>query len=408
MAMMTLGRPPIESPEPVVKFAALRLLLSVTALVALIATGFPFGGGLTAVVAGLALPWALANTILAARFPEHSLNPLIAAGDLAVVTVVEVVTPQTYGAVRFLALFFIAAHAQFQGQNGGLLLASGGSAVLVPIAIARGGAPVSGDMLAFYESLFVVCAFAAAVTGGNIRISETTGRLRARLVSRRMIETESEIRRRVAESIHDGPVQELVSLDMILSAISNSTRRGDEASTTQLLGEAHSIVERNIQALRDEIVSLGPYAFRELSFETAIADCVPVWHRRYGLDVKLEIEPLTLSPEITGPLFLIAQEAVTNAGRHAEARHVTLSLHTRDGAIELRVVDDGKGFGDFWPMTTDAAGHIGLSSMRERAEMVGGSLRIESGGRGTTVVVRVPLESPKAESRKDGGRPQGD
>jgi signal transduction histidine kinase len=391
MAMMTLGRPPIESPEPVVKFAALRLLLSVTALVALIATGFPFGGGLTAVVAGLALPWALANTILAQRFPERSLNPLIAAGDLAVVTVVEVVTPQTYGAVRFLALFFIAAHAQFQGQNGGLLLAFAGSVLLVPIAVAR-GAPVSGDMLAFYESLFVVCAFAAAVTGGNIRISETTGRLRARLVSRRMIETENEIRRRVAESIHDGPVQELVSLDMILSAISNASGRGDEASASQLLDEAHSILERNIQALRDEIVSLGPYAFRELSFETAVDDCVPVWRRRYGLEVKLEIEPLTLSPELTGPLFQIAQEAVTNAGRHAEARHVTLSLDTRDGVIELRVVDDGKGFGDFWPVTTDEAGHIGLSSMRERAEMVGGSLRIESGGRGTTVIARVPLE----------------
>jgi len=408
MAMMTLGRPPIESPEPVVKFAGLRLVLSVTALVALIATGFPFGGGLTAVVAGLALPWAVANAILAQRFPEHSLNPLIAAGDLAVVTVVEVVTPQTYGAVRFLALFFIAAHAQFQGQNGGLLLALGGSVVLVPIAIARGGAPVSGDMLAFYESLFVVCAFAAAVTGGNIRISETTGRLRARLVSRRMIETESEIRRRVAESIHDGPVQELVSLDMILSAVSTASGRGDEASASQLLDEARSIVERNIQALRDEIVSLGPYAFRELSFETAVDDCVPVWRRRYGLDVKLEIEPLALSPELTGPLFQIAQEAVANAGRHADARNVTLSLHTRDGVIELRVVDDGKGFGDFWPVTTDEAGHIGLSSMRERAEMVGGSLRIESGGRGTTVIARVPLESPKTESREDAGRPQGD
>jgi signal transduction histidine kinase len=391
MAMMTLGRPPIESPEPVVKFAALRLLLSVTALVALIATGFPFGGGLTAVVAGLALPWALANTILAQRFPEHSLNPLVAAGDLAVVTVVEVVTPETYGAARFLALFFIAAHAQFQGQRGGLLLALAGSVLLVPIAVAR-GAPVSGDLLALYESLFVVCAFAAAVTGGNIRLSETTGRLRARLVSRRMIETENEIRRRVAESIHDGPVQELVSLDMILSAISNASGRGDEASASQLLDEAHSIVERNIQALRDEIVSLGPYAFRELSFETAVDDCVPVWRRRYGLEVRLEIEPLTLSPELTGPLFQIAQEAVTNAGRHAQARHVTLSLHTRDGVIELRVVDDGQGFGDFWPVTIDQAGHIGLSSMRERAEMVGGSLRIESGGRGTTVIVRVPLD----------------
>jgi two-component system NarL family sensor kinase len=208
-----------------------------------------------------------------------------------------------------------------------------------------------------------------------------------------MIETESEIRRRVAESIHDGPVQELVSLDMILSAVAAAAERGDGESVRSMLEEARSIAERNIQALRDEIVGLGPYAFRELSFETAIADCVPVWQRRYGLDVTLDIEPVALSPEVTGPLFQIAQEAVTNAGRHAEADRVTVSLSQDSREIQLRVTDDGKGFGNVWAMDEDSSGHIGLSSMRERAEMVNGRLTIDSGGRGTVVTVRVPTEA---------------
>jgi two-component system NarL family sensor kinase len=384
--MMTLGRPPIESPEPIVKFAALRVLLTATALVALIATG---EGRLSAVVAALGVPWALGNLLLAQRRPDLALNPLVAAGDLAVITVVELVSPQTYSAVRFLALFFIAAHAQFQGQVGGLAVAFAGSALLVPIATLR-GAPIHGHMLAFYEALFVVCAFASAITAGNIRTAETTGRLRARQVSRRMIETESEIRRRVAEAIHDGPVQELVSLDMILTAVSSAAEKGDDKGTKHLLGEAHSIVERNIEALRDEIVSFGPYAFRELSFETAITDCVPVWRRRFGLEVRLELEPAQLSPEVSGPLFQIAQEAVTNAGRHADAEHITVSLREQNRQLVLRVTDDGKGFGDFWALTPDVPGHIGLSSMRERAEMVGGVLTIDSGRRGTTVTVRLP------------------
>jgi signal transduction histidine kinase len=394
--MMTLGRPPIESPEPIVKFAALRLFLTLTAIVALIATKFPFHGGLTAVVAAVGLPWAFGNLLLAQRQPELALNPLVAAGDLVVLTVVEIAAPETYGAVRFLALFFITAHAQFQGQSGGLLIALAGSALLVPIAAWR-GAPVHGHMLTFYESLFVVCAFSAAVTAGNIRIAETTGRLRARQVSRRMIETESEIRRRVAESIHDGPVQELVSLDMILSALSTAIAKEDDTDARQMLEEARAITERNIQALRDEIVSLGPYAFRELSFETAVTDCVPVWRRRFGLEVAVDLEPLKLSPEVDGPLFQIAQEAVTNAGRHADAKHVTVSLQERDGQVELRVADDGKGFGDFWPLSPDSAGHIGLSSMRERAEMLGGRLTIDSSGRGTVVRVRLP----RAETASD-------
>src|SRR5919204_1134653 len=333
-AMISLARPPIESPEPVLKFAALRLLLTVTALIALIATDFPYHGRLAAVVAGGALPWALGNLLVAQRRPDRALSPLVAVGDLILLAVAELVVPETYGAVRFLALFFITAHAQFQGQRGGLVVAAGGCALLVPIAATR-GAPVQDETLAFYEALFVVCAFASALTAGTIRIAETTGRLRARQVSRRMIETESEIRRRVAESIHDGPVQELVSLDMILSAISSAAERGDAEGLRSMLEEAHSITERNIQALRDELGGLGPYAFRELSFEPAITDCVPTWIRRFGLDVSLDLEPVPLVPEVSGPLFQIAQEAVTNAGRHAEADHVTVSLRSRNGEIQL-------------------------------------------------------------------------
>ena len=123
---------------------------------------------------------------------------------------------------------------------------------------------------------------------------------------------------------------------------------------------------------------------------------MPVWHRRFGLDVRLELEPVSLSPDISGPLFLIAQEAVTNAGRHAQADHVTVSLNRRNGEIRLRVADDGKGFGDVWPLAGDT-GHIGLSSMRERAEMVNGSLTIDSGGRGTVVTVRLPLQPAPRE-----------
>jgi signal transduction histidine kinase len=397
-ARFALGRPPIESPEPVLKFAALRLLLTISALVALVATGTPFHGHLTIVVAAVGLPWAFGNLLLAQRRPDLALSWLVAAGDLAILCAVELVTPETYGPVRFLALFFIAAHAQFQGQGRGIVMALLVCAALIPIAATR-GAPVSGDMLAFYEAIFGVCAIATALTAGNIRLSETTGRLRARQVSRRMIETESEIRRRVAESIHDGPVQELVSLDMILSAVATAAERGDTKAAHSMLDEARSITERNIQALRDEIVALGPYAFRELSFETAISDCVPVWHRRYGLDVVLDFEPVALSPEISGPLFQIAQEAVTNAGRHADASRVIVSLRRNNGEIQLKVTDDGKGFGDVGPLTTDTSRHIGLSSMRERAEMVNGSLTIDSGGRGTVVTVRLPVAN--------GNRPAG-
>jgi signal transduction histidine kinase len=177
----------------------------------------------------------------------------------------------------------------------------------------------------------------------------------------------------------------------MLDTARRALERDNPERATELIEDARHLTERNISALRDEIVGLGPYAFRELSFETAVEECVPVWRRRFGLDVRLDIEQLTLSPEVSGPLFQIAQEAVTNAGRHAAASSVRVSLQQRDGAVELRVEDDGRGFGELAPAMSESSGHIGLASMRERAELIAGKLSIESSRRGTVVKVQVPL-----------------
>ena len=107
------------------------------------------------------------------------------------------------------------------------------------------------------------------------------------------MQAESEVRRRVAESIHDGPVQELIGLDMILSAARRGRRGRDVVG---LLDEARDLVSRNVRALRDEIVELGPYAFQEMTFSTAIENCLPVWQRRYGFEVRLAIERSSFRP----------------------------------------------------------------------------------------------------------------
>jgi two-component system NarL family sensor kinase len=229
---------------------------------------------------------------------------------------------------------------------------------------------------------------------GRLRTTESASRLRARGVSRRSIQAESEVRRRLAETIHDGPVQELIGLDMMLSAARRSVEGGDSARTLELIGEAHTLAERNIHALRDEIVDLGPYAFEELGFETAIENCMPSWQRRYGLEVALTLERLDLDPECAGALFRIVQEAVVNAGRHAGANTVAISLRSVNGDVELRVADDGGGFdGEGDPLEAAQPGHLGLASMRERAEMLGGQLKIETSERGTRVLVRAPLDA---------------
>jgi signal transduction histidine kinase len=395
---MKLTPVPLESAAPVGWFGLLRLGITVAGVAAILAFDVPERGDLLLVAAGLALPWSLAILWLTRRYPLVSLHPLVALGDLLILATVELVVPQSYAGVCFLVVFLVAAHAHFQGQQIGLAFAVVTVLVFVPIA-AFGNPPVSGALLAFYEVLFAASVLAAGIFMGRLRTAESTGRLRARELSRRTMEAEADVRRRLAESIHDGPVQELVSLDMMLDAARRALERDDAGRATELIEEARHVAERNIGALRDEIVALGPYAFDELTLDVALDQCVPTWSRRYQLEIGLSLERLDLNNDVCGSLFGIAQEAVANAGRHAGAERVSITLRTVDDDVELRVTDDGSGFEGELPLGPNEPGHIGLATMRERAELIGGRLEIRSDPRGSTVLARVPLQNAL-----DGGR----
>jgi signal transduction histidine kinase len=388
-------RLPLQSGEPVAWFAALRVVLVVFGLLSIAVFEFDDRGWAAAVVGGLALPWAVFLLVQARRRPDLGLSPAIAVVDLLLLALIHVVVPEAYAGVRFVALFLIATHAYFQGELRGLAVAVAGIALLVPVAVVS-DTPLEGGMLAYSEGLFAVSALCCGLFVARLRTAESAERLRSRELSRRAIEAENDVRRRVAEAIHDGPVQELVSLDLMLAAVDQAAARGDSETARERLAEARTVAERNIAALRDEIVGLGPYAFDELSFDVAIEQCTPIWKRRYDIEVELAVDRLDLSNELCGTLFGIAQEAVANAGRHSGASRVVVTLRTVGDEVELRVSDDGRGFTGPGPLAAGESGHIGLASMRERADLIGGRLEIETGERGTKVVVRAPLRGRTA------------
>ncbi|HEX5896833.1 MAG TPA: ATP-binding protein [Thermoleophilaceae bacterium] len=389
-----MRRVPIESAGPILVLAIARLAVAVVALTAAAVIDFPDQGAAAAVLA-VFVAWSIAVLVAVRRDSDRVGHPFIAAGDFTLLLALELAAPDTLVAVRLAALFLIAAHAHFQGEQRGLAIAAIGSTALVAASALRGDAPFDTDILAFYEVVFILSALATAVVVGMLRTSESASRLRARGLSRRTMQAESEVRRRVAEAIHDGPVQELIGLDMILSAARNAAQNGRDEEAASLIEEARELSTRNLRALRDEIVDLGPYAFQEMSFETAIEDCLPVWRRRYGFEVGLAIERINMPPEMAGDLFRIAQEAVVNAGRHAQAKAVSISLRMVGPQVELRVADDGHGFDQNGPPAAGEPGHLGLASMRERAELLDGTLDIESSELGTRVLVLAPLPAPR-------------
>src|SRR5919109_624898 len=212
-----MQRVPIESSRPIVMFAVARLAIAMVALAAVAAIGFPYQGRAAAVLIVFVL-WSAGLIAVAREEPSYALHPLVPAVDFALLLLLEVVAPDSLGGGRLAAVFLIAAHSPFQGGRRGVKIAALATAALVAGSVIRGDAPFDSDVLAFYEAVFVLASLATAVVVGLLRSSESASRLRARELSRRTMQAESEVRRRVAESIHDGPGQELIGLDMILSA----------------------------------------------------------------------------------------------------------------------------------------------------------------------------------------------
>lgn len=382
-------RTPLESREPIVGFAIIRALIAGAAVIAVAILGFPYEGTVSAVVLLAALPWSLLVLAVTRHSTEAGLNPLIALGDMCVLGLLLAVEPDMYAPVHFTALFLVAAHAHCQGADWSPFVGILPPLLLIPISFAV-DVPVDDKLLQANEVVFAVASLSTAVVVGALREAETSARIRARSLSRRTIDTEAGMRRRLAEAIHDGPLQELTSVELMLASAEQALDHGKEDVGREALTEARSLTRSNIAFLRDEIVELGPHAFEELSFEQAVMDCLELWERRFGLAVKTEIDADGLRSEVAGPLFRITQEAVANAGKHASASTVTIRLRCEDGLALLQVEDDGRGFGDVDPLGAVEPGHIGLASMRERAEMLGGELAIDSSDRGTLVRVGAP------------------
>ncbi|MEJ7751013.1 MAG: sensor histidine kinase [Thermoleophilaceae bacterium] len=398
-----LGRLPIDSPRPLVVFAWARLALCVFSLSLVAAVGLPFSGRLAVVVIFLVLPWCLGLVALASRSPAVALNPLVAVGDILLLLAIEVMAPETYGAVRFTALAFLAVHAHFQGGRIGLALAAFAVSTLVPAALLDPPNGMSDRLLGLFEPMFAAAALATGGLVGSFRTAESASRLRARELTRRTMRSESDIRRRVAEALHDGPVQELIGLDMVLAAAQREARREGASKTVELLDGARDSASRNVVAMRDEMVDLGPHGMDELSYETACERCIPTWQRRYGLQMRLRVEYEDLPSEAEGDLFRITQEAVVNAAKHGGATLVEIDLSTSGGRVELRVRDNGSGLEGSDPFASNEPGHIGLAAMRERTELLQGTLRIDSSSEGTTLSVSAPLP-PSARSSRDRSR----
>src|SRR6266566_3236709 len=217
------------------------------------------------------------------------------------------------------------------------------------------------------------------------RAEEELGRrtLQLEALSRRLIEAQEAERRAVARELHDDFGQVLTALKLNLQA----QGRGD--------AESIALVDGAIARMRELAQDLRPPLLDELGLEASLRWYVEREAKRAGLASRLALAPLVQRPPaaVETTCFRVAQEALTNVIRHAQAHAVDVELCEAGGALQLIVRDDGRGFDV--PAARQRAvngGSQGLLSMQERVALAGGDLEIDSApGRGTTVRARLPL-----------------
>ncbi|MFB4305119.1 GAF domain-containing sensor histidine kinase [Actinomadura sp. GTD37] len=227
------------------------------------------------------------------------------------------------------------------------------------------------------EELLVLFAAHAAIAMANARLYEHNREL-----------TVVAERNRLARELHDAVAQKLFSLRLTARAASALAER-DPARTVLELEQVERLAAEALAELRAVIFELRPADLAD-GLVASLRKHVEVLDRAHEATVRIAAdEAVVLPEEHEAVAFRITQEALYNALRHARAGHVEVRLGTQDAWAVLEVADDGSGFD---ASDTEQQGGLGLASMRDRADSIGGELTIDAApGRGTTVRLEVPL-----------------
>jgi signal transduction histidine kinase len=219
-------------------------------------------------------------------------------------------------------------------------------------------------------------------------------------LSRRVVSAEQEERRRLSMFLHDGPVQTLSGVAMMLDAAVEAIEAGDGETAQRVLETARERQRTVIRSVRELSFALEPWTLRDQGFETALRAIADRFEADHDVTVRLDVaDAEQLSHDDQVCLFQIVREAMTNALKHAAPSSIDVTVQgSPQSGLEARVADDGSGV-----MTSpqDGLPHHGVASMQERAAILNGRLDIDAvPGAGTTV--RVLVGAGKLQSGDDG------
>jgi two-component system sensor histidine kinase UhpB len=215
-----------------------------------------------------------------------------------------------------------------------------------------------------------------------------------RALSRRLVEAEEAERRRIAGELHDRVGQNLSALNINLDIVLGALGEDAPMDVRVRLRDSLALVDGTLQSIENVMADLRPPLLEEYGLGAALGWYAEEFFKRTGIEIDFIDEARERNRELRRDaavaLFRIAQEALNNVAKHANARRVAIAVSAEDGAMALEIRDDGAGFD---PAAAEArASRWGMTTMRERAQAVGGRLDIASSpGSGTVLRASVPF-----------------
>jgi PAS domain S-box-containing protein len=215
-----------------------------------------------------------------------------------------------------------------------------------------------------------------------------------RHLTHRVLHAQEEERRRISRELHDEITQTLVGINVHLESLAQQTMV-NPLRLKQRIARTQRLVEKSVGIVHQFARELRPTALDDLGLAAALHSFMKDFAKRTGIRVHLTtfagLEALNIARRTV--LYRVVHAALTNVAQHAEASQVKVSIHKLMDDIQMSIPDNGKAFDPQQVLRAKTNKHLGLLGMRERVEMVGGVLSIESApGRGTTIRVRIPLQ----------------
>jgi PAS domain S-box-containing protein len=230
-------------------------------------------------------------------------------------------------------------------------------------------------------------------------IFDVTDRKKAEKIQRsyahRLIQIEENLRGEIATELHDEIGRDLAALGINMSIIGQKLNDGDTDNISLRIRDCGQLIEGISRTTRNVIANLRPPVLDDFGLLLALQWHTAIFSARTGLSVSISADETfpRINAEKEMILFRIAQEALTNVAKYADAKSVTISLSNDDRKIKLIIKDDGKGFVPGSSSQIQGSAGWGTTIMRERAELIGGIFTLDSSqGEGTTVSVEALLE----------------